>query len=154
MRTSRYGRARRCGGYTLIEAFIVMLYMGIIATIVLPRITGAGRRAAETNLRATIREIRGAIASFQAETGVYPATLDDIVTNQPPAYGLNEQGLEVPVYPQDFHGPYLIPSAGRLPLDRVTGKREWSYETQPPHVGAVHSLSTGTSIDGTPYSEF
>jgi len=68
--------------------------------------------------------------------------------------GVNEQGVEIPIFEQDFHGPYLIASGGRLPTDRTTGKREWGYKISPPGVGSVHSLSTGISTDGTPYNGF
>jgi len=133
---------------------IVVMYITIVAGIVLPRITGAGRQATETNLIATLRELRAAVACYQAELGVYPASLDDLVTNKAPSVGLNEQGVEIPIFAQDFHGPYLIASGGRLPVDRTTGKREWYYETSPPRIGYVRSMSTGTSLNGRPYSEF
>jgi len=154
MRTARRWRPRRTSGFTLIETMIVLLYMGIIALIVLPRISGAGRQATETNFIATLRETRAAVSCYQAELGVYPCSLDDIVTDECPAVGLNDQGIEVPIFEQDFHGPYLVPSGGRLPIDRTTGERTWYYETRPPNVGRVRSLSTGISIDGRPYSQF
>jgi type II secretory pathway pseudopilin PulG len=133
---------------------IVIMYITIIAGIILPRITGASRQAEEANLIATLRELRAAVASYQAETGLYPCALDDLVTDKAPAVGLNEQGVEIPIWSQDFHGPYLLPSGGHLPVDRITGQRTWYYETSPPRIGFVRSLSTGTSTDGRPYSEF
>lgn len=133
---------------------IVVMYITIIAGIVLPRVTGAGRQASEANLQATLRELRAAVASFQAEMGLYPCSLDDIVTDTAPTVGLNEQGVEIPVYAQDFHGPYLVASGGQLPVDRTTGEREWYYQTSPPRVGFVKSLSTGTSLAGKPYADF
>ena len=154
MQTTRALRPRGRRGFTLIEVLIVVMYIAIIAGIVLPRISGVGRRASEANLQATLHELRSAIACFQAETGLYPATLDDIVTSDAPKMGLTEQGVEIPIYRQDFHGPYLIASGGRLPVDRTTGNREWRYETTSPNVGRVRSLSTGTSLDGKPYSGF
>jgi type II secretory pathway pseudopilin PulG len=133
---------------------IVVMYITIIAGIVLPRVTGAGRQATEANLTATLRELRAAVACYQAEMGVYPASLDDVVADKAPSMGINEQGVEIPIFAQDFHGPYLVASGGRLPVDRTTGKREWYYQTTPPRVGYVRSLSTGTSLNGTPYAQF
>jgi general secretion pathway protein G len=147
-------RSRRSSGFTLIETLIVVLYISILALIAVPRLTGAGRQASETNLRATLREMRAAVACYQAETGVYPASLDDLVSDTAPSVGLNEQGVEIPIFAQDFHGPYLVASGGRLPLDRMTGKREWAYKTSPPGVGKVNSKGTGTGSDGTPYSQY
>jgi len=133
---------------------IVVMYIAILAGIVLPRITGAGRQATEANLTATLRELRAAVACFQAETGLYPASLDDIVADKAPRLGINEQGVEIPIFAQDFHGPYLVASGGRLPVDRTSGKREWYYQTTPPRVGYVRSMSTGNSLNGTPYTQF
>jgi type II secretory pathway pseudopilin PulG len=154
MRTSRrYSRKRR-DGFTLIESLIIIMYIAIMAAMVLPNMTGAARRAAEANLMATVHELRAAIGSYQAETGVYPAQLADLVTNTAPDVGLTPGGVEVPIHPDDFRGPYLIPSGGRLPVDHTTGERTWDYSTTPPNVGAVRSLNTNEDLDGVPYSDY
>jgi len=154
MRTAYRRSLRNRRGFTLLETMIVVMYIAILAGIVLPRLTGAGRQATEANLSATLRELRAAVACFQAETGLYPASLDDVVADTAPRVGINEQGVEIPIFAQDFHGPYLVASGGRLPVDRTSGKREWYYQTTPPRVGYVRSMSTGTSLNGTPYSQF
>ncbi len=141
-------------GFSILEVLIVCMYIAILSGMILPNVTGAGKRASESNLRATLRELRSAVASYQAETGLYPLELQHLTATQPPATGLTEQGLEVPIYEDDFKGPYLIPAGGQLPLDRTTGERTWAYNTTPPRVGAVRSLSTKLSIDGEPYSGF
>jgi len=138
----------------MIEMLIVVMYIAIIAAMVLPKVTGAGRRARETNLRATIHELRTAVASYQAETGLYPLTLQDIVAAKAPDTGLTAQGIEVGIMAADFRGPYLIAPGGGLPLDRTTGKREWDYGTTTPTVGRVRSLSTTVSLDNEPYSTY
>ncbi len=150
----RYRRRRFLGrrAFSILEVLIVCMYIAILSGMILPNVTGAGKRATETNLRATLRELRAAVASYQAETGLYPLRLEDLTATEPPATGLTEQGLEVPIYEDDFKGPYLIPAGGELPLDRTTGQRTWGYDTTPPDLGAVHSLSTKTSLDGEPYS--
>jgi type II secretory pathway pseudopilin PulG len=51
---------------TMIESLIVITYIALIASIVLPSLTGATRKARETNLRATVRELRAAVSSYQA----------------------------------------------------------------------------------------
>jgi type II secretory pathway pseudopilin PulG len=141
-------------GFSILEVLIVCMYISILAAMILPNVTGAGKRASDANLRATLHELRTAVASYQAETGLFPLQLQDLTATEPPATGLTEQGLEVPIFKEDFRGPYLIPSGGELPIDRSTGLRTWGYTTTAPNVGAVHSLSTGTSLDGEPYSLF
>ncbi len=144
-------RGRR--GFTLIEVLIVTVYMALIAAIVLPRVTGATRRARETNMRATLQEIRKAVGSFQAETGLYPASLSDIVTTTPPPTGLDRAGNHVTILAVDFRGPYLRVRGGGLPKDEITGAPDWLYTATPP-VGQVHSAALGDSLDGGPYSLF
>jgi general secretion pathway protein G len=154
MRTARRYLTNRQRGFTLVETLIVIMYIAIIATIVIPNVTGVGRQASETNLHAVLRELRSAIGAYQAETGLYPRTLDDLVTWDAPAMGLTEGGVEVPIHPGDFRGPYLMVSGQKLPVDRTTGERTWDYSTAPPDVGAVHSLNSNTSMNGAAYSTF
>ncbi len=154
MRTLATHRRRRRSGFSLIEMLIVVMYISIIAAMALPKLTGAARRAGESNLRATLREIRNAVASFQAETGLYPVQLADITVTQAPDSGLTTAGIEVGIMTDDFHGPYLLAPGGGLPVDRTNGRRQWNYCTTPPNVGRVLSLSTGTSLDGEPYATF
>ena len=144
-------RGRR--GFTLIEVLIVSVYIAIVAAIVLPRVTGATRRARETNMRATLQEIRKAVGSFQAETGLFPAGLDDIVTTTAPPTGLDRDGNSVTILAVDFRGPYLRAPGGGVPKDVITGLPDWIYSTAPP-VGQVHSAATGDSVDAGPYSLF
>lgn len=157
MLTVRRYRTRRSRsstrGFTLLETLIVVMYIAIIAMMIMPNITGVGRRASETNLKATLREMRMAIGAFQAETGLYPCSLEDLVTRDAPDVGLTARGAEVPIHPNDFRGPYLIASGGRIPKDRTTGEREWDYSTSSPTVGGLHSKNPGTSLDGVPYAE-
>lgn len=148
------GRMRSSAGVTLIEVLIVTVYIALLASIVLPHLTGANKRARETSVKATLAEIRKAVASFHAETGLYPARLEDIVAAEPPPVGLTESGLEVTIIPADFRGPYLLARGGRLPKDELTGQANWIYSTTPPTVGAVHTAAVGNSLDMGPYSLF
>jgi len=147
------GRRSRRAAFTMIEALIVCVYIGIIALIVLPRMTGATRRARETNMRATLREIRNAVGSFQAETGLYPAQVADIVAATAPANGLDRNGNFVSIIPADFRGPYLRAPGGKLPKDATTGAADWKYTTTPP-VGQVNSSNPLNSLEEGPYSLF
>ena len=154
MRTIRRYRSRGRRGFTLMEMLLILMYISILAGMVLPHLTGAGRRAAEVNLKATIQALRSAIGAYQAETGLYPTQVSDLVAEEAPETGLTDKGVEVPIHPDDWRGPYLIASGGKIPLDRTTGERNWEYSTTPPTVGAIHSKSAGTSLDGEPYSEY
>ena len=66
-------------GFTLIELLIVISVIAILATIVIPRLMGAARRAREATLRANVHQLRNCVEQFQADTGNYPADLSQLV---------------------------------------------------------------------------
>jgi prepilin-type N-terminal cleavage/methylation domain-containing protein len=145
-------RTRSRRGVTLIEVMIVTVYIALLASIVLPHITGANKRAREVSVKATLSELRKAVASYHAETGLYPAQLTDLVASTAPAFGLTSSGQQVTIIPADFRGPYLFARGGGLPKDELTGLPNWRYSN--PDIGDVHSSATGNSIDMGPYSVF
>jgi prepilin-type N-terminal cleavage/methylation domain-containing protein len=147
-------RTRSRRGVSLIEVMIVTVYIALLASIVLPHLTGANKRAREVSVKATLSELRKAVASFHAETGLYPAQLPDIVSRTPPAFGLTATGQQVTILPADFRGPYLFARGGGLPKDELTGLPDWRYTTSVPNIGAVHTSAIGNSIDMGPYSLF
>lgn len=146
-------RSRRTG-FTLIEALLVVMYIAVLALIVLPRFSGAQRRAHETALRATLRIMRDGTASYQAETGAYPADVADLVATAPPATGLNDDGSVVAIIPADWRGPYVRHASGEVPRDPVTRANTWYYKSTAPHVGQLLSLAQGVDMEGKPYSEY
>lgn len=149
MSFSKFAARRR--GFTLIEMLIVIVVIAILALIVIPNLMGAGRKAKEATLRANIQELRNAVANFNADTGVYPAALTDVVA----ASTATPTGTPAGTY----KGPYLTPSAGingsGLPLNPfvsptdVTVGDHWTYDAT---TGAISSTATGTTLDGVAYT--
>ncbi|MFW5653422.1 MAG: prepilin-type N-terminal cleavage/methylation domain-containing protein [Planctomycetota bacterium] len=70
-RTSHHGSVR-CG-FTLVEILIVVVILGILASIVVPRFTSASEDARASALRAQLQTIRGQIEMYRARHGVAPA---------------------------------------------------------------------------------
>lgn len=70
--SSNIGRRRDPRGFTLIEAIVVIVIIGILATIIAPRLIGrvgqAKRSAAESNATA----IANALKLYQADYGALP----------------------------------------------------------------------------------
>jgi general secretion pathway protein G len=78
-------------GFTLIELMVVIVILGILAGLIVPRIMGRPEEARRMKARVQIESIETALKLYKLDNGVYPST---------------EQGLEALVEP---------PTVGRLP---------------------------------------
>ncbi|HJX15062.1 MAG TPA: type II secretion system major pseudopilin GspG [Candidatus Deferrimicrobiaceae bacterium] len=96
-------RMRDRAGFTLLEIMVVIVILGLLAALVVPRLIGRTEEAKRTQTRLQIKNIEQALQLFKLDNGFYPAT---------------EQGLEALV---------RAPETGRVPknyrkggyLDRV-----------------------------------
>jgi len=77
-------------GFTLIELMVVMVILGILATMIVPRIMDRPEEARRTKAAIDIQALEQALKLYKLDNGQYPTT---------------EQGLQALVEP---------PSAGRL----------------------------------------
>jgi len=139
---------RRRQGFTLIEVLIVIVVIAILATLVIPRLMGAGRRAKEAQLRGNLKQIRDAIERFEATMAAWPPALADVMAADGSAITADFDGNGGSVDRLAYDGPYLAPTAG-LPKDPFTEAADWVYDNA---TGAVHSASTQTALDGSSYS--
>jgi prepilin-type N-terminal cleavage/methylation domain-containing protein len=143
----RSHHAARHLAFTLIEVMVVVLILGVLALIVIPRVLNAGRRAKETQLRGDLKHLRDSIERFQARTDGLPPRLEDIVAPNGDAISADQDANGVALDRAGYDGPYLV--GHQLPKDPFTGDREWDYDTQ---TGAVHSHSTLLATDRTAYN--
>jgi general secretion pathway protein G len=66
-------------GFSLLELLAVVAILGVIAVVVIPRISSSTQRAKEEVNRQNIAEINGAVERWYMEKGTWPATdLKDI----------------------------------------------------------------------------
>ena len=69
---------RRASGFTLIEILVVIVILGILAALIVPRIMDRPDQARATAARADVNAIMGALKLYKLDNGTYPS---------------NEQGL-------------------------------------------------------------
>lgn len=71
----------RCShGFTLIELVVVMAIIGLLLTIALPRYMHSIDRGKEQVRAQNLAVMRDAVDKFYGDNGVYPDTLDELVT--------------------------------------------------------------------------
>src|SRR5260370_3496523 len=67
-------RRRLEEGFTLIEIMVVILILGLLATIVVQSLKGATDKAKRTKAQADISEIKTALDRFYLDNGYYPTS--------------------------------------------------------------------------------
>jgi len=87
---TRFSTGRRAG-FTLIEILVVVVILGILAAVVVPRIAGRPEEARRIAAKVQIASLESALRQFKVDNGFYPST---------------EQGLD---------GLVVKPVTGRIP---------------------------------------
>lgn len=103
-------------GFTLIEIMVVVLILGLLAALVVPKIVGRTDEARVTKAKADIKAIESALNLFKIDNGFYPTTAEGIgalVQAPPRAKRWNPDGYldKVPVDPWSVE--YIYHSDGR-----------------------------------------
>lgn len=81
-RTGVSSRGRRNGrGFTLIEILIVVVIIGILAAMVVPKYVDVSADAQESAVKKDLQTIRAQIELYKFDTGSPPATLAALATD-------------------------------------------------------------------------
>ncbi len=128
----RNGERVKCRGFTLIELLVALTIVALLLSIVVPRYLGSLGRAEESVLKENLHLMRDALDKYFADTGRYPASLDDLVAKK-----------------------YLR----SLPADPITQSPATWVVVAPadPQQGAVYDVKSGakgTGRDGKPYEHW
>ena len=67
-------RSREHSGFTLIEVLVVMVILGILAAIIVPRIMDRPEQARVVAAKSDIRAIVSALDLYRLDNGTYPST--------------------------------------------------------------------------------
>ena len=98
-------------GFTLIELMVVIVILGILATMIMPKILDRPEQARRMKAKVQIRNFQSALALFKTDTGRFPSTSEGLATliNNPGVRGWKQGGyLEGGRVPDDPWGnPYV-----------------------------------------------
>lgn len=109
---------KRRSGFTLVEILVVVVILGLLATLVIPRVVGRGEEAKRTATLVQIRAIEQALDLYKLDNGFYPTTeqgLEALVSKpsgmpEPMNYRKDGYMKKVPVDP--WGRPYVYRSPG------------------------------------------
>jgi len=90
-------RSRR--GFTLIELLVVLIVLGLLASLVAPRIIGRVSEARTTTARTQLDLLGVALDSYRLDNGGYPTTEQGLAA-------LRDRPTREPL-PSSWRGPYL-----------------------------------------------
>ena len=72
-------KVKRNAGFSLIEVIAVTIIIGVMATMLMPAIDGAGSKARNAKLKNDLATLDQAIATYKLEQGSVPASLENLV---------------------------------------------------------------------------
>jgi len=108
-------------GFTLIELMIVIVILGLLATVVVPRVLNRPEQARRMKAKIDIRNIESTLASFKIDTGSFPTTSQglEVLVTDPGIRGYHSDGYldKVPKDPWGKRYIYVSPGMNSKDYD-------------------------------------
>jgi general secretion pathway protein G len=114
--------------FTLIELLLVLVILGILAAIVVPKFANRGEQARQTAARTQIAAFSTALSAFEVDNGYYPRGKDGL-----------QALLQKPNEAPNWRGPYLEEQGG-IPND--PWQRPYLYECPGKHNVNSYDISS------------
>jgi len=69
-------------GFTLIELMVVVIILGILAAVAIPKFTGQSEEARANRVYADLKTIQNAVELYFFDNSVYPASVQDLLDGE------------------------------------------------------------------------
>lgn len=103
MQSQPSSRRRRRGGFTLLEVLLVLVILGVIAALVVPRLTGSQQQANILATQTKLTQIEQSLRMYAASNNGVPPESLDVLLNPVDKHGRPMEPLETE-YPVDAWG--------------------------------------------------
>jgi general secretion pathway protein G len=110
-------------GFTLVEIMLVVIIIGVLAAMVVPRFAGRTEQARIARAKADIAIIGQALDLYELDLGQYPESLELLVQREAPS-SLEEEAAS------RWNGPYLKKGLPKDPWGRPYRLRAESQHNQ------------------------
>ena len=122
--------------FTLVELMLVVIIIGVLAAMVVPRLTGRTEQAKIARAKSDIAAISLALDLYELDAGKYPASLEVLVATEPTADFSTDSKT-------GWNGPYL-----KKGLPKDPWGRPYQYKRESDHHQDFDLFSFGA--DGQP----
>ncbi len=122
IKTSITRKHRNESGFTLIEILIVVIIIGLIASLIAPNLIGRFERSKEEIAKTQVEMLSSSVLAFKVDVGRYPETLEELIKSSDAKWRgpyLSKQMIPRDPWDQEYqykapgeHGPFDLYSLG------------------------------------------